>query len=951
MSTRVAIRLFWSLILVIALLTPATVPVSVSAASPDQEETMSWLEARQSAGIIYFLYGPTPAVIKRYDSDTNTWLPDITSSRMLLHIAVDADGLYIAESHSLYRLNLDGSGETHLYDLPENDRMMTSLLPAGELFFANVDHYGLSLIVLRKATGELLNRCNDLFNCYLQGISVAPNHHLIAGRTARGTPSHVIGLPYQTDGTLGTLIDGPYHGDFPESQKTWFFPDESMLLDGSGVVLSAADMTFRTSLGRSVEDVAFDGNLPVILNGGNLYSYSARLLETGYYIPLIAITNIFMTGHSVLAFAPAAAGSPPLLEIIQSSAFQPAPPASVIDPNSLPFLPDRVELGNDGVLYLLHAASRNIFRWDVASRSYLPSIPLVETPRDFTFDESNGSLYVVYDHGNFSTSRISRIIPSLSMTEQPFANILLPPHSKLVVMDGYLLINTGTGQFPIMTLDVDGNIASYNRRTLIYTREFHWSPAKRRVYLASEGSPFYIHYMTMDVNGNLGITSSSQPLDQFIQREPVRLSLDGAKILIGEGWVFDGDTLNQIGTLPTAVSDGFWTADGGLYTLRPTSGGSQVQRWDAGFTEIGSSDVLVGNPLRLFSTSGGLVILTTYQGQTRISILDESLNILATPPQVIGIQAYPTQGDAPLEVQFYGQVVPQAIQDVLVAYNWDFGDGQVATGANPTHTYAHNGVYTVRLTASSQDGQDIYTAVDLITVNPTMADFNATPLSGFAPLDVQFTNLTNGTVFDFIEWDFGDGLTSNEMGPLYTYQFPGLYTVTLTMRGPGGELVKTAQNLVQVYWVAYMPVVGYQYDVLTRPGTYTFNRCGTFPIRDPYGSIAVYVTECVQSITVREDGFLMVNYTWQAAYQPSFNECLTKYSDLDNHNMYMLSSDGQRYDFIDAGDNAGYINCMVNHLKYSGWFLFRPLITHSAVLTFYDSDNQLALTNLAIPLK
>lgn len=951
MTARAAFRLIWSLVFATALLTPTASPRPVSAALFEQEETVPWLEARRSDGIIYFLFGPTPSVIKRYDTTTAAWLPEITTSHALQHIAVDMDGLYIAERHSLYRLNLDGSGETHLFDIQDTDRMIDAVIPAGDLLLVNVDHYYFSIVMLLKATGEQLSRCDDYWNCNMHGISIAPVHHMLAARTAYGTPSHVIALPYQTGGTLGTKIDGPYHGDFPESLQTWFFPDESLVLDGSGVVFDVADMTFRTSLGRRVEDVVFNEGLPIILNGGSLYAYSARLLETERYTPSIDAANIFLAGQSVLAFAPGPAGSPPVLEQIPLNVFQPVVPAPTVDPNSLAFLPDRVELGSDGVLYLLHAPSRNIFRWDVAARSYLPSIPLIETPRDFTFDGSNDSLYVVYEYGNSSPSWISRIVPGLSLIEQPFANLPWPPFSKLTAMDGYLLINAYNGYYSNMTLDAEGNIADYIRWPSTTATSYHWNLLKRRAYFASAGSPVTLGFIPVDGLGKIGAISSSQPLSTYPQMEPVRPSQDGARVLIGQGWVFDGDALTQLGSLENPVSDGFWTADGGLYTLRSTNGGSQVQRWDAGFALTGTSNPLVGDPLRIFPVSSGLLVVTSYQGKTRISILDNALNILATPPQVMGIQAFPTQGDAPLDVQFYGYVLPQDESGGSVSLTWDFGDGQAATGGDPAHRYAHNGVYTVRLTASSPGGQDIYTAVDYITVNPVVADFTASPLMGNAPLNVQFTNLTNGTVFDFIEWDFGDGTTSNELNPTHTYRTPGLYSVTLTMRGPGGESIKTYQDLVRVQWVAFLPVVSLQYDVLTRPGTYTFNRCGTFPIRDPYGNIAVYMTECVQSITAREDGFLLVNYTWRGVHQPGFSACLTKYSDLDNHNMYLLANDGKRYDFIDAGGAANYIDCMTDQLTYSGWFLFRPLVTRSAVLTFYDADNRLALPNLVIPLK
>ena len=50
----------------------------------------------------------------------------------------------------------------------------------------------------------------------------------------------------------------------------------------------------------------------------------------------------------------------------------------------------------------------------------------------------------------------------------------------------------------------------------------------------------------------------------------------------------------------------------------------------------------------------------------------------------------------------------------IVSYLWTFGDGNNATGATPTHTYAQNGTYTVTLTVADNGGA---TNKSTITVN------------------------------------------------------------------------------------------------------------------------------------------------------------------------------------------------------------------------------------------
>lgn len=48
------------------------------------------------------------------------------------------------------------------------------------------------------------------------------------------------------------------------------------------------------------------------------------------------------------------------------------------------------------------------------------------------------------------------------------------------------------------------------------------------------------------------------------------------------------------------------------------------------------------------------------------------------------------------------------------SYSWDFGDGNTSTDENPSNTYAAAGTYTVKLTATNDDGSD--TAEESVTV-------------------------------------------------------------------------------------------------------------------------------------------------------------------------------------------------------------------------------------------
>ena len=62
----------------------------------------------------------------------------------------------------------------------------------------------------------------------------------------------------------------------------------------------------------------------------------------------------------------------------------------------------------------------------------------------------------------------------------------------------------------------------------------------------------------------------------------------------------------------------------------------------------------------------------------------------------------------------------------------------------------------------------------------SVANFTATPTSGAAPLAVSFTDTSTGAITSW-SWKFGDGGTSTQRNPTYTYNTPGTYNVTLTV--------------------------------------------------------------------------------------------------------------------------------------------------------------------------
>ncbi len=147
---------------------------------------------------------------------------------------------------------------------------------------------------------------------------------------------------------------------------------------------------------------------------------------------------------------------------------------------------------------------------------------------------------------------------------------------------------------------------------------------------------------------------------------------------------------------------------------------------------------------------------------------------LPPPPIVDGeIISFPENGCTPVEVNLEGT-------GNATSYLWDMGDGTTIEGLTADYTYTDVGSYDI-----------MFIATDPSTCNLADTSYTSVEVYGYAEalFEVQtpiievgdaffFTNLSSNA--DSYLWDFGDGNTSTEENPQYTYAETGVYEVCLT---------------------------------------------------------------------------------------------------------------------------------------------------------------------------
>jgi len=234
--------------------------------------------------------------------------------------------------------------------------------------------------------------------------------------------------------------------------------------------------------------------------------------------------------------------------------------------------------------------------------------------------------------------------------------------------------------------------------------------------------------------------------------------------------------------------------DGSTYTSRDNATFS----WS--FGDGATSDEQ--NPVHTFTEPGTYTVILTltdsgYDGD--IPTYSEEVTVNAVPIEDLPVDFTATQltKKSPFTVQFT-ETYDYDTEDY--GRNWYFGDGGESLEQNPSYSYEKPGDYTVELYISGPNGAqgNVSKTITIVEENdpepqpdPIMpeAAFVMDKSSGIAPLNIQFNDKSQNATS--IEWDFGDGSTSDEKDPIHTFA-AGNYTVTLTASNDNGTDTQTA---------------------------------------------------------------------------------------------------------------------------------------------------------------
>lgn len=215
---------------------------------------------------------------------------------------------------------------------------------------------------------------------------------------------------------------------------------------------------------------------------------------------------------------------------------------------------------------------------------------------------------------------------------------------------------------------------------------------------------------------------------------------------------------------------------------------ANVYTWDFG-DGITSNDI---NPVHTYSDLGTYIVCLEAVNDCGTTLECFELDVECLLPDA----SFTYEGDL-LTVSFSSND-PNAD-----SYLWNFGNMNTSTDANPSFTFDASGSYTVCLETMNECGTDNHCEVFDLSCLPTV-DF----LFASADLNLFITSNTSQNATDFL-WDYGDGNTSTDFTPFYTYEVEGEYTLCLTSSNSCGSV--TLCDTVSI--VCPLPEVDFVYSI------------------------------------------------------------------------------------------------------------------------------------------
>ena len=360
----------------------------------------AWIDQVELDGVVHFFSDSQPEVA-RYDLNAEIWLDSLTlptNSETLSAGHVDEDGFYLAFGPRLFRY--DSNLENEVFIGIASGAEITNLETFDDLIVAFKETGGESITSFSKATNTIRDQFS-VTNTFSQFIFLDFDEETrnIAGFDSRSTPE-LITLSIDEAGQFGVPTSLRFTG-FPfssNSSNILGFLNNGLIVTNNALASNQGE--FLLELPARAIDFISRNDVPILLTESSVISLNSNYTVAGDF----SLTNsgfaIFPTSDGVLVFGEDNENPErPSLEVATfeelgtPSSFEP------VSPEGITFVADDSFVSNNDILHLFSKKFQTLFRWDIATQSYLTSINLPPNTETVAYSTLLNRIYLADTDG------------------------------------------------------------------------------------------------------------------------------------------------------------------------------------------------------------------------------------------------------------------------------------------------------------------------------------------------------------------------------------------------------------------------------------------------------------------------------------------------------------------------------------------------------------------------
>jgi len=209
--------------------------------------------------------------------------------------------------------------------------------------------------------------------------------------------------------------------------------------------------------------------------------------------------------------------------------------------------------------------------------------------------------------------------------------------------------------------------------------------------------------------------------------------------------------------------------------IQNNSQNATIFNWQYGDNTGSSTNQDVHNHVFSNNSNDVASYLITLEAVTEFGCVDTHEQQVSVFPDVVAGFDVTPEGCSPFTPVFTDNSIG------AMTYQWDFGNGLMSNGNNPTMTYVNEGsndtTFTVVLTVQNQYGCVDSDSIDVLVYAAPQILFEVTSIPSCAPFEVVFENQSDGATS--YHWNYGDGQTSQEEAVEHSHVFENLTAQSL----------------------------------------------------------------------------------------------------------------------------------------------------------------------------